>query len=99
MDCWSCSGDNPLSHCPPRNSSRYSFVVFMRTLLSFCVFVSFPKGKRVVLRVLADGEVTHLRYGAFRHADFAAEFLDLVHELIHRRHAHVVGDALLTGIL
>src|SRR5688572_25456383 len=48
----------------------------------FCVLVDFPEGKHVVLRVLADDEVTHLRHRRLRHADFAAKFLDLRRRLV-----------------
>src|SRR4029453_17112549 len=61
----------------------------------FCVFVHLPDSKRIALRVLADGEITHLRDGRFRHANFAAEFLDLRREASYRIHADVVGNRLL----
>src|SRR6267378_6843679 len=60
----------------------------------FCVLIPFPDGEGVVFRVLANGEIAHLRHGGFGHADFAAEFLGLPHELGHRRHVDVIGDGL-----
>src|SRR3989442_5764805 len=39
---------------------------------------------------------SHRRLGR---ADFAAEFVDLRDELVHRRHADIVGDALVSWVL
>src|ERR1051325_517234 len=58
----------------------------------FCVLVAFPDTEGVVLRILTDGEEAHARDGRLRHANLAAELLDLRHESGHRRHVHVIRD-------
>jgi len=37
-----------------------------------CVRIALPKGKDVILGILANGEVAHLRHGCFRFVNFAA---------------------------
>ena len=57
-------------------SSRRVGQLFVGTLhrrtLLFCAVVLFPERERVVLRVLADDEVAHLRHCRLGHTDLAA---------------------------
>src|SRR5437016_11469135 len=91
----------------PASESLVAFTIIMNRIVvspSFvnpprsrrlpCSFVHFPEGERVVLRVLANNEVAHLRHRRFGQADLAAEFLDLCRGFVHRGHSDIVGDRL-----
>src|SRR6266513_1189018 len=62
-------------------------------LVSFRFFVPLPQRKGIVLRVLTNDEVTHLRHGRLFHANFAAKFFDLGRRFLYRGYAHVVCEA------
>src|SRR5688572_23393383 len=107
---WISSGESPLSQCVPRKISRYSdllfsvLIIWFSVLGSYCwrslgIRVTLPEPEHVIFRVLANGEITHLRHGRFRHADFPAELLHFGRELVHRRDADIMRDALLPRIL
>src|SRR5262245_35549326 len=66
---------------------------------SFCIFVLFPQGEHVLLGVLTEDEVTHLRHRGLGHHDLAAEFLDLCGRFIHRSDGDVIRNALMLGVL
>jgi hypothetical protein len=70
--------------------------LFVGTL--FRALVVFPESEHVVLGVLAEDEVAHLRHGCFGHADLAPKFLNFRSGFVHRRHAHVIGNAMF-GVL
>src|SRR5258706_438613 len=44
---------------------------------SLCALTLFPQGEGIVLRILANSEITHLRHRSLGHAHFAAELFDL----------------------
>jgi hypothetical protein len=54
-----------------------------------------PRSKLIVLGVVTDDEVAHVRHGRFAHTDFATQFLNLRRSFIHRGHADVIRDRVL----
>ena len=50
----------------------------------FAFSFRFPQRKGIVLRVLTNNEVTHLRHGRLFHANFAAQFFDLGRRFLYR---------------
>src|SRR5262249_10212751 len=58
----------------------------------FCLRIHFPKGERVGLRILADGEITHPRNRCLWFANAASQFFHFRHEGGDGRHADIAGD-------
>src|SRR5882672_10033624 len=56
------------------------------------LLVYLPNRESILLRVLANGKITHSRHGGLWFTNTASELLDLRHGLRHRRHIDIDGD-------